>query len=114
MPCLLSSNLLICNKSHAAILSLTGSGELHNSGDSISGVIELDSGLVDYTLTLSNINGLGRIGWNGGRNSDIDPNPGLTVGTGTPTLGDTMTVTFKFSEKVNFNWLQSFQALMHF
>lgn len=99
-------SIAFASAAHAAIVSVTGSGAFSTVGDSVNGVFDLGTETVDYTLTLNNISGIGRVEWNGENGSPISPDPGFSFGAGIPSLTDTWTVTFNFSQAVSTDWFQ--------
>ena len=93
---------------NAVLTSVNGSGSLINIGDTIPGQFVHDTGSVDYTLTLNNINGISSVNWNGAGSAEGGNNPGFQFNAGgSPSLSDTWTATLAFSEPVIFDWQQT-------
>lgn len=92
---------------NAVLTSVSGSGSLINIGDTIPGEFVHDTGTVNYTLTLNNINGISSVNWNGEGSAEGDGNPGFQFNAGSPSLSDTWTATLAFSEPVIFDWQQT-------
>ena len=90
----------------AAIISTTGqanTGDLDAAGDSVSGVMNIDGTLVDYTINLTAENVVGPILWNGPGRSE--PN-GFSWDDGS-SAGNSWTLELTFSQPVNLVFDQS-------